>query len=325
MQRASFLVTGGAGFIGSNLTAALVHAGERVRAYDNLLTGRWSLLDRALEGRGDAERITADIRDPKTLRQAMEGVEVVFHLAADGSVPRSVDAPLQSDSLNVHGTVSVLETARQAGVRRVIFAASSAAYGDDPELPKRETMPVAPMSPYAVSKIAGEMYLRVFASLHGIETVALRFFNVFGPGQLPHGAYAAAIPRFIHAALTGQPPIIYGDGEQTRDFCHVANVVAANLAAASSPRRFAGDLINVATGRGVSLNQVISELGRALGRPVEARHEPPRPGDIRHSIADITRARELLGYQPAVSWEQGLPATIAFLREYTTSPETFAR
>jgi UDP-glucose 4-epimerase len=315
MRRGSFLVTGGAGFIGSNLAATLALAGERVRAYDNLFTGHWALLDRLLGGRADVERITADIRDGEALARAMEGVEVVFHEAADGSVPRSVADPLACDSINVHGTVAVLEAARRAGVKRLIFAASSAAYGDEPTLPKRESMATCPMSPYAVSKVAGEQYLRAYAGLYGLETVSLRYFNVFGPNQLPTGAYAAAIPRFAHAALTGEPPTVYGDGEQTRDFCFIDNVVAANLAAASSSRKFSGEIINIAGGRVVSLNGVIAELGRLLGRPVAARHEAPRAGDIRHSYADISLAGELLGYRPTTPWEAGLAPTVDFLRE----------
>ncbi|RYE78643.1 MAG: NAD-dependent epimerase/dehydratase family protein, partial [Myxococcales bacterium] len=256
MGKTRYLVTGGAGFIGSNLAAALARAGEPVRAYDDLSTGRWALLDRALAGGSGAavERVTADMRDREALARAMAGVEVVFHQAADGSVPRSVDEPLRVDGVNVHGTVAVLEAARHAGVRRVLFAASSAAYGDDPALPKREDMPPAPLSPYAVSKLAGEMYLRVFASLYGLETLSLRYFNVFGPGQLPDGAYAAAIPRLAQAALAGLAPTVYGDGEQTRDFCFIDNVVAANLLAAHSPHRFAGEVVNIAGGRVVSLN-----------------------------------------------------------------------
>lgn len=325
MAKVRFLVTGGAGFIGSNLVASLVRSGERVRAYDNLVTGHWGLLERLVPASGSVETITADIRDTAALARAMEGVEVVFHEAADGSVPRSVAQPLEVDSINIHGTVSVLECARHAGVRRVLLAASSAAYGDDPRLPKHEGLEPSPLSPYAVSKVAGEMYLRVFASLYGLETLSLRYFNVFGPNQLPEGPYAAAIPRFGLAALTGQPATVYGDGEQTRDFCHVDNVVQANLLAASSSRRFAGEVANIAGGRVVTLNQVLASLGRVLERPVTARYEPPRPGDIRHSYADISRAAELLGYQPTVSWEEGLPSTLAFLREVIDAPQRFAR
>jgi len=324
MGKVRFLVTGGAGFIGSNIVAALARSGEHVRAYDDLSTGRWALLERLLPSQGQVETITADIRDTAALSRAMEGVEVVFHQAADGSVPRSVDEPLRVDGVNIHGTVSVLEHARRAGVRRVLFAASSAAYGDDPRLPKREDMEPMPLSPYAVSKVAGELYLRVFASLYGVETLSLRYFNVFGPNQLPEGPYAAAIPRFTMAALTGRPATIYGDGEQTRDFCHIANVVQANLAAASSSRAFRGEVINIAGGQVTTLNGVIAALSRLLGHPVAASHEAPRAGDIRHSYADISLASELLGYHPSVRWEEGLPSTIEFLREVIASPGRFA-
>jgi len=325
MSKTRFLITGGAGFIGSNLAAALVAAGERVRVLDNLSTGRRALLERIVPPSGEVELIEGDIRDPVALARAMEGVEVVFHQAADGSVTRSVEVPLATDSNNTHGTVSVLEHARHAGVRRVLFAASSAAYGDDPALPKDESMEPRPLSPYAVSKLAGEMYLKVFSDLYGLETLSLRYFNVFGPGQLPDGPYAAAIPRFAFAALSRQPATVYGDGEQTRDFCYIANVVQANLAAASSPRTLRGEVLNVAGGRAVSLNRVLVVLGDLLGHPVEARHEAPRPGDIRHSCARIDRAREFLGYDPAVPWEQGLPPTLEFLREVIAAPERYAR
>jgi nucleoside-diphosphate-sugar epimerase len=316
MSQARYLVTGGAGFIGSNIVAALVKSGERVRAYDNLFTGRWGLVERLLPGRGEVERITADIRDGEALTRAMQGVEVVFHEAADGSVPRSIENPVQADSINIQGTVSVLDCARRAGVKRVLFAASSAAYGDDPALPKREDMSPDPLSPYAVTKLAGESYMRVFSSLYGIETLSLRYFNVFGPNQLPDGAYAAAIPKFAHAALRGETIKVFGDGEQTRDFCFIDNVVAANLAGATTPRRLSGEVANIAGARRISLNALIEELGRVLGKKLEVEHLATRQGDVRHSLADIGRARELIGFEPRATWEQGLPSTIEFLREY---------
>jgi UDP-glucose 4-epimerase len=247
----------------------------------------------------------------------MEGVEIVFHQAALGSVPRSVENPAESDEVNVHGTVVVLDAARRAGVRRVIFAASSAAYGDTPTLPKHEDMPTGPLSPYAVSKVAGEQYFRVFASLYGMETISLRYFNVFGPNQLPEGPYAAAIPRFVRAALGEQPITIFGDGEQTRDFCFIANVVNANLLAAATPRKLGGEIVNVAGGRRISLNDLVKEIGRVLGKKLDVRYVDPRPGDVRHSLADITRAKELIGYEPTVTWESGIPPTIEFMRQLT--------
>jgi nucleoside-diphosphate-sugar epimerase len=313
-----YLVTGGAGFIGSNLVIALASNAERVRVVDNLSTGFWENLGEL----ADSERvecITADIRDREAIGRACAGVEVVFHLAALGSVPRSVENPVESDSVNTGGTVTVLDSARRAGVRRVIFAASSAAYGDTPRLPKQEDMPTSPLSPYAVSKVAGERYLAVFASLYGLETVSLRYFNVFGPNQRPDGAYAAAIPRFLWAALHAQPLTIYGDGETTRDFCFVENVVRANLLAASCVRRLQGEVVNIAGGRRVSLNELVAEIGRVLARSPEVVHAEPRAGDVRHSLADLSRARELLGYEPSVRWEQGIAPTAEYLRRLSTA------
>ncbi len=309
---ARYLVTGGAGFIGSNIVLALARAGERVRVVDDLSFGSWD----NLEGTDpeQVERITGDVRDAALMARASAGVEVVFHEAAIGSVPISIEDPLRSDSVNVGGTVTVLDAARHAGVRRVIFAASAAAYGDLPGLPKREDMPTSPLSPYAVSKLAAEQYLAVFAALYGIETLSLRYFNVFGPHQRPDGAYAAAIPKFGWGALQGEQLTVYGDGETTRDFCFVDNVVAANLAAAQSPRRLRGEVVNIATGTQVSLNQVIAELGATLGRTPDVAHAAARPGNVRHSVADISRARGLLGYEPRVDWKHGLPSTLDYLR-----------
>jgi UDP-glucose 4-epimerase len=315
VKQPRFLVTGGAGFIGTNLVAALAARGESVRAFDNLATGHWGLHKRVVRDPSLVECITGDIRDATEVGRAMEGIEVVFHEAALGSVPRSVENPVESDEVNVNGTVVVLDQARRAGVKRVVFAASSAAYGDTPTLPKREDMPGAPMSPYAVSKLTCEHYQRVFALLYGMETLSLRYFNVFGPCQLPEGPYAAAIPRFINAALAKLPITIYGDGEQTRDFCFIDNVVRANLLAADSPRRFAGEVVNVAGGRRISLNDLVREIGRVLGRPLEVRHVEPRAGDVKHSLADISRAKELLDFEPVATWESGIPSTIAFLED----------
>jgi UDP-glucose 4-epimerase len=308
------LVTGAAGFIGSNLVAALTGRGESVRAYDNLATGHWGLVTRLVTDLSLVEPVTADIRDAVAMARAMEGVEIVFHEAALGSVPRSVENPAESDEVNVHGTVVVLDAARRAGVRRVIFAASSAAYGDTPTLPKREDMPAGPLSPYAVSKVAGEQYVRVFASLYGMETLSLRYFNVFGPNQLPEGPYAAAVPRFVRAALADEPITIFGDGEQTRDFCYIANVVNANLLAAATPRKLEGEVVNIAGGRRISLNDLVKEIGRVLGKKMDVRYLDPRPGDVRHSLADIALAKELIGYEPTVTWENGISPTIEFMR-----------
>lgn len=308
-----FLVTGGAGFIGSNITAALTAAGERVRVLDNLATGRWEHLD-GIPAQSLIERITGDIRDAEAVAAAAEGVEVIFHEAALGSVPRSVERPIESDAVNVNGTVTVLDVARRQGVRRVVFAASSSAYGETPELPKHEGMSPLPLSPYAVTKLACEHYLKVFAGIYGLETVNLRYFNVFGPNQTPDGAYAAAIPRFVDAALSGRAIPIFGDGEQTRDFCYVDNAVLANLLAATAPRRFAGEVMNIAGGRRIALNALVREISRVLGRELDVDHQAPRAGDIRHSLADISRAKELIGYEPRVRWEDGIGPTVAYLK-----------
>ncbi len=315
MPRPRYLVTGGAGFIGSNLVAALTSRGEAVRVIDNLATGHWALLNRAVKQASLVESITADIRDADAVGRAMEGIEIVFHEAALGSVPRSVENPIESDEVNVHGTVVVLDRARRAGVKRLIFAASSAAYGDTPTLPKSEDMRPAPMSPYAVSKLTCEHYLRVFSSLYGMQTLSLRYFNVFGPGQLPEGPYAAAIPRFVRAALTQSAITVYGDGEQTRDFCFIDNVVRANLLAAATPNELRGQVLNIAGGRRISLNDLLREIARTLGQKLDVRYLEPRAGDVKDSLADIARAKELIGYEPVVKWEEGLEPTIAFMRQ----------
>ncbi len=318
MPNVRYLVTGGAGFIGSNIVSALVRAGERVRVLDDLSTGSWENLA-ALAGSTLVERIEGDIRNAETVARACAGVEVVLHQAALGSVPRSVDEPVTSDSVNIGGTVTVLDVARRSGVRRVVFAASSAAYGDTAVLPKREDMPTMPLSPYAVTKLACEQYCAVFARIYGLETICLRYFNVFGPHQTPEGVYAAAIPRFIDAALANRPIRIFGNGEQTRDFCYVDNAVMANLLAANHPRKLQGEVVNIAGARRVSLNALCVEIGRALGRPVDLEHGPARVGDVLHSLADISRAHELIGYEPRVRWEDGLAPTIEFLESLRSS------
>ncbi|HVY45704.1 MAG TPA: SDR family oxidoreductase [Minicystis sp.] len=313
MSTPRYLVTGGAGFIGSNLVAALVAAGEKVRVLDNLSTGRWEHLD-GIPNPSSIERIQGDVRDAEAVATACRGVEVILHQGALGSVPRSVESPIESDSANVLGTVTVLDVARHQGVRRVVFAASSAAYGETPTLPKQEDMAPMPLSPYAVSKLACEHYLKVFAGLYALETVSLRYFNVFGPNQTPDGAYAAAIPRFVDAALAGRAIQIFGDGEQSRDFCYVDNTVRANLLAATTSNKLEGQVVNIAGGRRIELNALVRELGKHFGKELAVDHVAPRAGDVRHSLADITRARDLLGYEPLVRWEDGLAPTIAYLR-----------
>jgi nucleoside-diphosphate-sugar epimerase len=301
------LVTGGAGFIGSHLVDGLLASGWRVRVLDDLSTGRERNLAQA---RDAIDWIRADLRDADAVAKAVEGVEIVFHQAAIPSVPRSLAEPLRTHAVNVDGTLLLLETARHAGVRRVVYAASSSAYGDTEELPKTETMAPNPMSPYALQKYCGEVYCRLYARLYGLETVALRYFNVFGPRQDPASQYAAVIPRFACAALAGEPAEIYGDGEQTRDFTFVADAVRANLLAADAAEA-SGAVINVGGGRRTSLNELWRAVQEIAGARIPARHAPPRPGDVRDSLADLGRARKLLGYEPSVDLREGLRRTLA--------------
>lgn len=315
---ARYLVTGGAGFIGSNLACTLLKAGERVRIVDNLSTGTW---DNLAEWRDNPalECVEADVCDAEAMAKAVAGVEVVFHHAADVSVGHSVEDPIGVTRENVGGTVAVLDAARRSGVRRMIIAGSCAAYGDTEHLPAREDQPPKPMSPYAASKLAGEAYAQAFSLLYGIETVSFRYFNIFGPRQRPGGAYAAAIPRFGYAALKGEPITIFGDGGQTRDFCYVDNVVQANLLAANCPHKLAGTVVNIGTGRRVTINAVARAVDMSLeGREVSISHGAPRAGDIRHSVASIEVAQQLLGFEPKVTWEEGLEPTLAYLATLTS-------
>jgi nucleoside-diphosphate-sugar epimerase len=305
------LVTGGAGFIGSSIAAALLAQGEVVRILDDFSSGRRQNLE-SLRGRVDV--IEGSIVDAPTVDRCMEGVEVVFHEAAIPSVPRSIASPRPSVLVNVVGTTTVLDSARNAGVRRVIYAASSSAYGDTAVLPKVETMTPHPLSPYAVSKLTGEQLMRVFASLYPIETLSLRYFNVFGPRQDPASQYAAVIPKFVTAALDHQKPPVFGDGEQTRDFCFIDNVVSANLLAASSANKLAGQTVNIACGERISLNTLLGLISEEVGQSVVADYKPSRPGDVRDSLADITAARQLLGYKPHVKVREGLKRTVADFR-----------
>ncbi len=308
---ATFLVTGVAGFIGSNLAEALLAQGHRVRGLDNFLTGK----PENLQGLDGLEFVKGDVRDPDACRRACEGVEFVLHEAALGSVPRSIEDPVLSNECNVTGTLNLLVAAREAGARRFVFAASSSAYGDTPTLPKVEAMVPQPLSPYALTKLAGEEYCRLFFELYGLETVSLRYFNVFGKRQDPFSTYAAVIPKFVSALLRGEPPEIYGDGEQTRDFTYIADVVQANLRACQAPREACGKVYNVAYGERISLNELYQEIAELLGSNLEPRYGPPRPGDVKHSLADISRAREHLGYRPAYDVRQGLAEAIAWYRQ----------
>ena len=304
------LVTGGAGFIGSHLADALVRAGHRVRVLDNLYSGD----RRNLAGvRRDVEFLKGDCADPAAAKRAMRGVEAVFHEAAIPSVTRSVQDPLSSHRGNATATITVLTAARDAGVRRLIYAGSSSVYGDSPRLPKREDMPTRPLSPYAVGKLTGEHYLRIFSSLYGLETLTLRYFNVFGPRQNAGSPYSGVISLFISSLLAGRRPVIYGDGRQSRDFTYVANVVDANLRALTA-RGATGDVMNVATGHRVTLNRLLGALGKLTGRRLAAHYRPARPGDVRHSLADITLARKKLGSRPKVDLDAGLEQTVDWYR-----------
>jgi UDP-glucose 4-epimerase len=305
------LVTGGAGFIGSHIAQTLVERGERVRILDNFATGRRANLA------GFADKITlieGDLNEPEALRRAVKGVEVIYHEAALPSVPRSVADPIGCNQANVDGTVALLWAAKEAGVRRVVYAASSSAYGDAPQFPRVETIRPEPLSPYAVAKLAGEYYMRAFTECYGLETVSLRYFNVFGPRQDPKSQYAAAVPLFTTAILEDRSPTVFGDGEQSRDFTYVANVVRANLLAADAPSKAAGKVFNVGCGDKVTVNQVIAAINRILGKNVPSVFATPRAGDVKHSHADISLARELLGFEPVVSFDDGLKQTVEYFK-----------
>jgi nucleoside-diphosphate-sugar epimerase len=309
------LVTGGAGFIGSSIARALLQRGDRVRILDDFSSGRRENLENAGKLADQLEILEGSILDDKALRRAATGTEVIFHQAALPSVPRSLQAPLPSHDANATGTLRVLEAARALGVGRVVYAGSSSAYGDTPVLPKVETMGPLPLSPYAVSKLTGELYCQMYARTFGLAAVVLRYFNVFGPRQDPNSQYAAVIPRFVTAALTGDSPVIFGDGTQSRDFCFIDNVVDANLRAAEVPAsQVAGHVFNIACGAATDLNTVVRLIGELTGKPLVARHEPARRGDVKHSLADISAARERLGYEPRVPFAEGLARTVAAFR-----------
>jgi UDP-glucose 4-epimerase len=310
----TYLVTGGAGFIGSSIAERLLANGDRVRILDDFSSGRRSNVESLAAG-GALEVVEGSIVDPAVVTRCMAGVEVVFHEAAIPSVARSVDDPARSMLANVQGTTVVLEAARRAGVRRLVFAASSSAYGNTAVLPKVETMEPRPLSPYAVSKATGEQLLRVFSSLYPLETLSLRYFNVFGPRQDPASHYAAVIPRFITAALRREAATIYGDGEQTRDFCFIENVVNANLLAATTRQKLSGEVVNIACGERTSLNQLWAMVGRATGFTAEPRYEATRAGDVRDSLADVQAAKALIGYEPKVKLAEGLARTVEALRK----------
>lgn len=303
----TYLVTGGAGFIGSHIVEALVERGDSVRVLDNLSTG---FAENVPSG---AELIEGSVVDADMVARAVQGVDCIFHQAALASVPRSVERPLDTNDACVTGTVTLLDQARRAGVRRVVYAASSSAYGDQPFSSKREVDLPSPLSPYAVAKLAAEYYCHAFWHTYGLETVCIRYFNVFGPRQDPNSPYSAVIPLFITAMLNGQRPKVYGDGEQSRDFTFVKNVVHGNLLAAEA-EDVAGKTINVANGRTTSLLSLIRQLNEHLGTQLEPDFQPARVGDVKHSLADISRAHELLGYEPPVSFEAGLKQSIEYYK-----------
>jgi UDP-glucose 4-epimerase len=298
------LVTGGGGFIGSHLVERLLERGAEVRVLDSFATGRRENLAHL----PDVELIEGDVQSFERVHHAVRGCEVVLHEAALPSVPRSIQDPLTTSAVNITGTLNVLLASRDAGVRRVVYASSSSVYGTGGPLPKQEGQPTAPISPYAVSKLAGEGFCRSFTAIYGLECVSLRYFNVFGTRQDPSSQYAAVIPKFINAAIGGRRPVVFGDGEQSRDFTHVDNVVEANLLAMESSAG-AGETFNVACGERVTLNSVLSMLGELSGSELEPDHQPPRPGDVRHSHADIQRARDAFGYRAPVRFSEGLRRT----------------
>ena len=307
MQSKKFLVTGGAGFIGSNLAEALIGNGAKVRIIDNFVTGYRENLD---EIKGDFDFIEADLNDTAQLKQALEGVEVIFHEAALPSVPRSVADPRGTHEACVNATFNLLSNAKDAGVRRVIYAASSSAYGDQPTLPKVETMLPEPLSPYAAAKLMGEYYCQVFSRVYNLETICLRYFNVFGPRQDPSSQYSGVISRFVDALMGNKTPVIYGDGEHSRDFTFIANVVNANICAAQTTKGI-GETMNCANGERVTLNELLEVLKKITGKPdVQAEYREPRAGDVKDSQADNSRAVECLGYEKLVGLEEGLRRTI---------------
>jgi UDP-glucose 4-epimerase len=304
-----YLITGGAGFIGSNIAEHLVSAGKSVRIFDDFSSGK---RENVPAGVGLVEGTLCDL---PAVQRATKDVRYVLHLGAIPSVPRSVEEPAATNAANITGTLNVLLAARDAGVKRVVFSSSSSVYGDTPTLPKHEDMPPSPLSPYAVHKITGEYYCRIFRKLYGLETVSLRYFNVFGPRQNPASQYAAVIPRFITAILKDKPPTIYGDGRQTRDFSHVQNVIDANLAACEAGKEAAGEAFNIACGGRISLLELVDTINVICGKRVKPVHEPARAGDVRDSQADISKAERLLGWKPQVNFKAGIEKAVAWYRQ----------
>lgn len=304
---AHYLVTGGAGFIGSNLVEALVAKGERVRVLDNFATGKRANIQPWLH---KIELIEGSITRLEDCQRAVEGVDYVLHQAALPSVPKSIAMPLESNEANVVGTLNMLVAARDARVKRFVYAASSSAYGDTPTLPKVESMPSAPKSPYAVQKYAGELYLKVFYDAYGLETVGLRYFNIFGPRQDPTSYYSAVIPKFTSAILEGRRPTVFGDGSQSRDFTFIENVVEANILACHADKRCAGRVMNIACGDRITLVELVNVINHGLGTDLPPKFDPERAGDVKHSMADVSLAKELIGYVPKVRFPEGIARTL---------------
>jgi nucleoside-diphosphate-sugar epimerase len=315
-----YLVTGGAGFIGSHMAEELIRRGQRVRVVDSLITGK----RRNLEHLSGVEFIEGDLAEPRVAELAVKGITYVLHQAAIPSVPRSVKDPITSNTANITATLSLLVAARDAGVTRLVYAGSSSAYGDTPTLPKHEGMPTNPLSPYALQKLVGEQYCGLFTRLYGFETVTIRYFNVFGPRQDPGSPYSGVISLFATALLEGRQPTIYGDGEQTRDFTYVANVVDGALRACEAPKA-SGEVINVAVGGRISLNELLRVMNTVTGTNLQAIHKEARAGDVRDSQADISKAKTLLGYTPIVSFEEGLRRTLEWCRAENPAPHLAAR
>ena len=312
---AHYLVTGGAGFVGSNLVEGLLERGEKVRILDDFSTGRRENLGPMVER---VDLIEGSIADFETCQRAVRDVDFVLHQAATPSVPKSLRFPRETTAVNVGGTVNMLVAARDAHVKRFVFAASSSAYGNTEALPKVETMPAVPLSPYAIQKLAGEQYCRVFYEQYGLETVALRYFNVFGPRQDPNSMYSAVIPKFVTACLQDEAPTIFGNGETSRDFTYIDNVIQANLKACTAPRAAAGRVMNVALGGRVTLTELAHGIREALGRGKPPIYTDERAGDVKHSMADISLARELIGYAPEIDFSQGIAKTIAWYEQRTS-------
>lgn len=305
------LVTGGAGFIGSNMVRFLLEKGETVRVLDNFETGKHENLE---EIKNDVEIIEGDIRDEATVAKSVKGVDIVYHLAALGSVPRSIDDPKTTHDVNVNGTFNVMEASRSAGVRRMVFASSSAIYGQSPVLPQHEELPIAPISPYGATKAIAEIYFRAFYETYKFETVCLRYYNVFGPRQDPNSQYAAAIPLFVSALMRDQAPGIFDDGEQSRGFTYIDNVMSANWLAANAKETH-GEALNISTKNAVTVNTVVSTIAELLGKDIAPKYLPPRFGDIKHSLADVSRAKEVIGYEPLVTFDEGIRKAIDWYKE----------